>query len=240
MILTHAVTVTAYTKGVMLKKFLLTVCIATLLTGCATKPLILPQKEQAPNFNHAVLADKKLAIWIIDSLNINTNGNDAKLSAKQYRYYLKRVLPEKILQQQIFSKVAFQYQLENQKSVHWTDAVVAQHPQALMVKVPANGTQLSFPGDDYDFVLLIGSIDVQKIPKKLTEQVVDIVEVAQNSSVQHSMRYAIWDNNNGNIAEKGIAVVKTIELEKYLGTLRWEQLMADYAAEIFQKPSDNQ
>ena len=223
-----------------MKKVLLTVFIATLFIGCATKPLILPQKEQDPAFNHAALTNKKLAVWIVDSLKINADKSGKKISAKQYRYYLKRIFPEKISQQQIFSKVAFQYQLDNEKSVKWTNAAIAQEPQSLALKVPLEGTRLDFPGDDYDFVLLISSIDIQKIPKKLTEQVADIIEVAQNDPVQHSLRYAIWDNQNGKIAEKGIAVVQTIELEKYLGTQRWEKLMADFAAEIFSNSTDNQ
>jgi hypothetical protein len=211
----------------------------SIFVGCASKPLILPHKEQDSTFNRTALAGKKLAIWIVDSLTLSADYHGMTM-AKQYRYYIKRVMPEKISQQHIFSKVAFQYQIENGESIKWTNVKIAVSPQLLMLKVPVAGTRIDFPGDDYDFVLLIGNIDIQNIPKKLTEQVADIIEVAQNDPVQHALRYAIWDNNNGKIVEKGIAVVRTIELEKYLGTKRWEKLMANFAAEIFHSTAENQ
>ena len=206
------------------------------IASCAGTKLIQPESQKDASYQQAQLTNTRLAIVMLDSLQITYDRDISDFPVQRYRYYLKRQFPVAIRENTVFKDAALVYSIDNAADIQWKTESLPQVEATVTIPVPALSTRFDLPGGDYPFVLILSRLDIQHTGKNIKDRLTDVFDVSATGLTQHCLRYVLWDNRDGKVVQKGVTAAETIELEKYIGTQRWEQLMTDLAAQIFNDP----
>ncbi|MEZ4763797.1 MAG: hypothetical protein R3C26_11605 [Calditrichia bacterium] len=137
------------------------------IASCAGTKLIQPESQKDASYQQAQLTNTRLAIVMLDSLQITYDRDIKEFPVQRYRYYLKRQFPVAIRENTVFKDAALVYSIDNAADIQWKTESLPRVETGFTIPVPALSTRFDLPGGDYPFVLILSRLDIQHTGKNI-------------------------------------------------------------------------